>query len=61
LGKLTQYFEELTPAKSFHLLKKHVKAFVSGWDNAAELRAKLMDAPDYESFRQELSQAQQTL
>lgn len=57
LGKLADYFQELTPPKSFHLLKKHVKAFVSGWDNAAELRGSLMDAPDHESFKQILQKA----
>lgn len=43
LLRLARYFEELTPKKSFHILKKHVKAFVNGWDGAAELRAKLME------------------
>lgn len=41
---LAKYFEELRPSKSFHILKKHVKAFVTGFDGAAELRAKLMEA-----------------
>jgi len=40
---LARYFEELRPTKSFHLLKKHFKAFVSGWRDASELRAKLME------------------
>lgn len=43
LKKLALYFSELNPPKSFHLLKKHFKAFVSGWDGAAELRGKLMN------------------
>ena len=43
LVTLARYFEELRPAKSFHILKKHIKAFVSGFDGAAELRAKLME------------------
>ncbi len=37
-------FEAMVPAKSFHLVRKHVKAFVHGFDDAALLRAKLMDA-----------------
>lgn len=36
-------FETLRPAKSFHLVRKHVKAFATGFDGAPELRAKLMD------------------
>lgn len=43
LAELARRFEALTPRKSFHLLKKHVKAFVSGFDGAAELRAALME------------------
>ncbi len=42
LLKLAQYFEQLRPTKSFHILKKHIKAFVHGIDGAAELRARLM-------------------
>jgi nifR3 family TIM-barrel protein len=30
--------------KSFDLMKKHFKAYVSGWDGAKELRIKLMEA-----------------
>jgi nifR3 family TIM-barrel protein len=30
--------------KGFHVMKKHFKAYVSGFDGAKELRAKLMDA-----------------
>ena len=36
-------FEHLVPAKSFHLVRKHVKAFANGFDDAAELRGKLME------------------
>lgn len=39
---LASYFEELMPRKPFHLLKKHIKAFVGGFVGASELRAKLM-------------------
>jgi tRNA-dihydrouridine synthase len=36
--------EHITPPKSFSIFKKHIKAFVSGFDGAAELRAKLFEA-----------------
>ncbi len=44
LAELAHNFERLRPKKHFALLKKHVKAFVTGFDGAAELRAKLMEA-----------------
>ena len=43
LVELAHAFEALRPAKSFHILKKHIKAFVTGFDGAAELRVRLMD------------------
>jgi nifR3 family TIM-barrel protein len=43
LATLAHYFEQLTPPKSFHIFRKHIKAFVTGFDGAAELRAKLME------------------
>ena len=43
LVELAYNFETLSPPKSFHILKKHIKAFVTGFDGAAELRSKLMD------------------
>lgn len=46
LAQLSQYFSELKPAKSFHILKKHIKAFVTGFDGAAELRGALMETGD---------------
>ncbi len=42
LLRLARYFDELRPRKHFAILKKHFKAFLSGWDNAAELRARAM-------------------
>ena len=33
--------------KNFAVMKKHFKAYVSGWDGAKELRAKLMEMEDY--------------
>ncbi len=43
LLKLARYFSELTPPKHYAILKKHFKAFVHGYDGAAELRGKLME------------------
>lgn len=43
----TKLFEELlTGVKSFAIMKKHYKAYVSGFDGAKELRMRLMDAKD---------------
>lgn len=43
LIELAQSFEKLVPRKNFSILKKHIKAFVTGFDGAADLRAKLME------------------
>ena len=43
LIELARDFEKLTPRKNFSILKKHIKAFLTGFDGAAELRAKLME------------------
>lgn len=48
LATLARYFEDIRPAKSFHIFRKHIKAFVSGFDNAAELRAQLMECENAE-------------
>jgi nifR3 family TIM-barrel protein len=41
----TKLFEELLSGnKNFAVMKKHYKAYVSGWNGAKELRIKLMDA-----------------
>ena len=42
----TKLFEELLPHKNFAIMKKHYKAYVSGFDGAAELRGKLMESKD---------------
>ena len=42
LIELAYGFEKLSPPKNFSILKKHIKAFITGFDGAAELRAKLM-------------------
>ncbi len=51
LLELASGYEQLRPQKSFHILKKHVKAFVTGFEGSGELRTKLMEADDYASFR----------
>ncbi|MFQ5541159.1 MAG: tRNA dihydrouridine synthase [Candidatus Paceibacteria bacterium] len=40
----TKLFEELLPHKNFAIMKKHYKAYVAGFNGAAELREKLMSA-----------------
>ena len=42
----TKLFEEILPQKSFAIMKKHFKAYVTGWPLAKELRMKLMEAKD---------------
>ncbi len=44
LTELAKNFEKITPPKHFAILKKHIKAFVTGFAGAAELRAELMRA-----------------
>ncbi|MES2014712.1 MAG: tRNA-dihydrouridine synthase [Patescibacteria group bacterium] len=45
----TKLFEELLPHKSFAIMKKHYKAYVTGFDGAHELRAELMATIDASS------------
>ena len=42
----TKLYEELLPHKSFAIMKKHFKAYVAGFNGAADLRGKLMEAAD---------------
>ncbi len=44
LMELAYAFEKLSPPKNFSILKKHIKAFVIGFEGAAPLRAQLMEA-----------------
>lgn len=44
LVELAHGFEKITPPKNFAILKKHIKAFVTGFAGAADLRARLMSA-----------------
>jgi len=48
----TQLFAELLPHKNFATMKKHYKAYVNGFDDAKELRIKLMET----STSQEVAQ-----
>ncbi|KND50814.1 MAG: tRNA-dihydrouridine synthase B [Parcubacteria bacterium C7867-007] len=57
LRTLAQYFSELRPTKSFHLLKKHIKSFITGWDGAAQLRGALMNASTLEELESILAAA----
>ena len=40
----TKLFQELLPPKHFDRMKKHYKAYVTGWDGAKQLRRRLLDA-----------------
>lgn len=61
LSDLSASFAALTPAKHFHILKKHVKAFIQGWPGAAELRSALMEADSFDTFRNLLTDASSAL
>lgn len=48
----TKLYEELLgDLKSFSLMKKHFKAYVNGFDNASELRGRLMETNNAEEVR----------
>ena len=48
----TKLFEELLGGiKNFAVMKKHFKAYVNGFDGAAELRGKLMEANNAEEVK----------
>jgi nifR3 family TIM-barrel protein len=42
LAEHVRLFQELLPHKSFHIMKKHFKAYVHGFNGAGDLRAHLM-------------------
>jgi len=50
LIELAQNFEKITPPKNFSILKKHIKAFVTGFNGASDFRAKLMTAENAEDL-----------
>lgn len=57
LIELAEAFEALRPHKSFHILKKHIKAFVHGFDGAGELRARLMETESAEELKSVIGSA----
>lgn len=61
LVTLSAYFDELRPRKSFHIMKKHFKAFIRGWDGASQLRAQLMECANHEELLQILTQARELI
>lgn len=50
LIELAREFEKLAPRRNFSILKKHIKAFVTGFDGAAELRARLMETENADTL-----------
>lgn len=44
----TKLYTELLPNKNFSIMKKHYKAYVNGFEGAAELRAKLFETKNVE-------------
>lgn len=59
LETLARYYADIIPAKPFHILKKHFKAFIQGWEGAAELRARLMETQSPEELSTELRRARE--
>src|SRR5262249_39274719 len=57
LRTLARYFDELRPKKHHAILKKHFKAFIQGFDGAADLRAKLMETENLEELEAVLNNA----
>ena len=44
LARHTEYFNEFLDGwKNFAIMKKHFKAYISGWDGAKNLRGELME------------------
>jgi nifR3 family TIM-barrel protein len=56
LVELAHSFEKISPPKNFSILKKHIKAFVTGFDGAAELRALLMQADSASGIEKSVEQ-----
>ncbi len=62
LIKHVDLFDELLGgAKSFALMKKHFKAYINGFDGAAELRGRLMEANSAEEVSQIIKSFLKTL
>lgn len=58
---LARYFVDLRPTKHFAILKKHVKAFVNGFDGAGDIRARLMETNDLETFEGVIREARKLI
>ncbi len=57
LIKHLQLFDEhMTGFANYAVMKKHFKAYISGWDGAKELRVKLMETEDIGHAKQVLEQ-----
>ena len=56
LVELAHDFEKISPPKNFAILKKHIKAFVTGFSDAADLRARLMSAESASELERILSE-----
>lgn len=57
LAEHTKLFEEiLGDIKNFAIMKKHFKAYVTGWDGAKELREKLMTAENANDVQRTISE-----
>lgn len=54
LLQLAHYFDELQPKKHYAIMKKHFKAFIFGWDGAAQLRARCMETHSLEELQEVL-------
>lgn len=55
LAEHIRLFDELLDIHNFAVMKKHFKAYISGWDGAKELRVRLMEAQSAEESLQMLT------
>ena len=51
LEHATIFDKKLGDIKNFSVMKKHFKAYVSGWDGAKDLRVKLMESNDLKDVK----------
>ncbi len=54
---ITLFDEIMTGVSNFATMKKHFKAYISGWDGAKELRARLMETQSCEEAQEILASA----
>jgi tRNA-dihydrouridine synthase len=57
LEHLTLFDELLAETTNYATMKKHFKSYISGWDNAKELRVKLMETEDISEAKEIISSA----